>query len=91
MKDTKKLIKYYKGYILVQLHDHIVKSGTIMSICELDNLIKHISELDKSTTEMTIDELNELVVNAFDLGDSVGIHLNYPDNEYKPIYDNNKN
>jgi len=86
MKDTKKLIKYYKGYILVQLHDHIVKSGTIMSVCELDNLIKHISELDKSTTEMTTEELNELITDAFDLGDQVGIYLNFPDNEYENIY-----
>jgi hypothetical protein len=87
MKDTKKLIKYYKGYILVQLHNHIVKSGTIMSICELDNLIKNISELDKSTTEMTIDELNELVVNAFDLSDHLGLFLNWPNNDWNKVYD----
>jgi hypothetical protein len=36
---------------------------------------------------MTTEELNELITDAFDLGDSVGIHLNYPNNEYKPIYD----
>jgi hypothetical protein len=87
MKDTKRLIKYYKGYILVQLHDHIVKSGTIMSIDELDVLLKSITGLDKSTTKMSTDELNELITDAFDLGDSVGIHLNYPNNEYKPVYD----
>jgi hypothetical protein len=36
---------------------------------------------------MTTEELNELITDAFDLGDSVGIHLNYPDNEYVPVYE----
>ena len=36
---------------------------------------------------MTTDELNELITDAFDFGDQVGIYLNYPDNEYTPVYD----
>jgi len=84
---NKRLIKFYKGVVLEQLHTHLVKNGTMISIDELDVLLKSITGLDKSTTKMTIDELNELITDAFDLGDSVGIHLNYPDNEYKPVYD----
>ena len=84
---NKRLIKFYKGVVLEQLHTHLVKNGNIISIDELDVLLKSITGLDKSTTKMTTDELNELITDAFDLGDSVGIHLNYPDNEYKPVYD----
>jgi len=83
---NKRLIKFYKGVVLEQLHTHLVKNGTMISIDELDVLLKSITGLDKSTTKMTTDELNELITDAFDLGDSVGIHLNYPDNEYKPVY-----
>ena len=86
---NKRLIKFYKGVVLEQLHTHLVKNGTMISIDELDVLLKSITGLDKSTTKMTTEELNELITDAFDLGDSVGIHLNYPDNEYKPIYDKN--
>jgi len=84
---NKRLIKFYKGVVLEQLHTHLVKNGTIMSIDELDVLLKSITGLDKSTTKMTTEELNELITDAFDLGDSVGIHLNYPDNEYVPVYE----
>ena len=84
---NKRLIKFYKGVVLEQLHTHLVKNGTMISIDELDVLLKSITGLDKSTTKMTTDELNELITDAFDLGDSVGIHLNYPDNEYVPVYE----
>ena len=84
---NKRLIKFYKGVVLEQLHTHLVKNGTMISIDELDVLLKSITGLDKSTTKMTTEELNELITDAFDLGDSVGIHLNYPDNEYKPVYE----
>ena len=80
---SKKLIKYYKGVVLDKLHTHLVQNGTIISIDELDTLLKSISGLDKSTTKMTTDELNELIVDAFDFGDSVGIYLNFPDNEFE--------
>lgn len=84
---NKRLIKFYKGVVLEKLHTHLVKTGTMISIDELDNLVKSISGLNKSTTKMTTDELNELIVDAFDLGDQVGIYLNFPDNEYTPVYD----
>ena len=84
---NKRLIKFYKGVVLKQLHTHLVKNGTMISIDELDVLLKSITGLDKSTANMTTEELNELITDAFDLGDSVGIHLNYPDNEYVPVYE----
>ena len=80
---NKRLIKFYKGVVLDKLHTHLVQNGTMISIDELDTLLKSISGLDKSTTKMTTDELNELIVDAFDFGDSVGIYLNFPDNEFE--------
>lgn len=84
---NKRLIKFYKGVVLDKLHTHLVQTGTMISIDELDNLIKSISGLNKSTTKMSTDELNELIVDAFSLGDQVGIYLDFPDNEYTPVYD----
>ena len=84
---NKRLIKFYKGIVLDKLHTHLVQNGTMISIDELDSLLKNISGLDKSTTKMSTDELNELIVDAFDFGDSVGLYLNFPDNEYTPAYD----
>jgi len=84
---NKRLIKFYKGVVLEQLHTHLVKNGTMISIDDLDSLLKNIGGLDKSTTKMTTDELNELITDAFDFGDQVGIYINYPNNEYENIYD----
>ena len=81
-----RLIKFYKGIVLEKIHTHLVQNGTMISIDELDSLIKSISGLNKSTTKMTTDELNELIVDALGLGDQVGIYLNFPDNEYENIY-----
>ena len=83
---NKRLIKYYKGVVLNKLHTHLVQTGTMISIDELDSLLKNIGGLDKSTTKMSTDELNELITDAFDFGDQVGIYINYPDNEYENIY-----
>lgn len=83
---NKRLIKFYKGVVLEQLHTHLVKNGTMISIDELDALMKSMAGLDKSTTKMSTDELNELITDAFDFGDQVGIYINYPDNEYENIY-----
>ena len=62
---SKRLIKFYKGIVLENLHTHLVQNGTMISIDELDSLLKSISSLDKSTTKMTTDELNELIIDAF--------------------------
>lgn len=80
---NKRLIKFYKGIVLDKLHTHLVTNGTMISIDELDTLLKSISGLDKSTTKMTTDELNELIIDAFDFGDQIGIYLNFPDNEFE--------
>lgn len=82
-----KLIKFYKGHILDKLHTHLVQNGTMISIDDLDTLLKSISGLNKSTTKMSTDELNELIVDAFDFSDNVGLFLNYPNNEWDKIYD----
>lgn len=86
---TNKLIKFYKGYILNELHTHLTSKGTIITIDELDKLLKEFAGFYKqaSCSMMTVEELQELIVWSFNFGDLNGIYLNYPDNEYKPIYD----
>ena len=51
------------------------------SISEVDELLKHLSGIEKSCLEMTIDELNELIITCFTFADKIGIELNYPNNE----------
>ena len=87
---TNKLIKFYKGYLLVQLHNHLTKEKNILSICELDEMLKEHAGFEKeaSCSDMTIDELQELISWSFDFGDHNGLFLNYPNNEWGKISDN---
>lgn len=78
---TNKLIKFYKGIVLQKLHTHIVKSKTIMSIQELDFFLKHYAEIEKSTTEMTKEELKTLVEWSLYFANSIGCKVDYPIDE----------
>lgn len=84
---NKRLIKLYKGVFLEDLHTFITQKGTVMSKCELDNLMKYRCDLNKSTTKMSTEELTQLAYECIDFGDSIGCKLNFPDNEYTPVYD----
>ena len=87
---NKKLIIFFKGEVLVKLHRHLNNKGNILSIDEVDKMLKVHAGFDKnkSCKDMTINELQELITWSFDFGDHNGIHLNYPDNEWTKIYDN---
>jgi len=47
----------------------------------IDLLLKHNFEIDKSKIEMTTQELHELILNSFQFADSIGLDLNYPEDE----------
>ena len=79
-KSTNKLIKFYKGYILTNIHSHLTKNHAY-SIQEVDDLIKYRAGLNKSCSDMSKDELIELITESFSFGDEVGCYLNYPNNE----------
>ena len=84
-KDTNKLIKFYKGYVLPTLHTHLIGKGTIITIDELDCILKEFAGYYKqsSCSLMTVDELQELIVWSFNFGDMNGIFMNYKDNDFE--------
>ena len=70
MKASKAQITFYKSKVLEPINK------------EIDRRIKHIAGLDeKSCSEMTKDEMKELIIAGFQVGDILGLKLNYPDND----------
>jgi hypothetical protein len=78
----KKLIIFYKGIVLRNIHNELNKYDNF-SICEIDNLLKHISQIDKSCTDMNYEEISELIIWSFIFGDKIGIYINFKDNEWE--------
>ena len=87
--DNKKLIIFYKSYVLTNIHTRLVQLGNILSIDEVDEVLKYYSGFDKnkSCKDMTKEELQELNVHSFLYGDTIGLNLNYKDNEWEKVYD----
>ena len=80
---NKRLIKFYKGYLLTELLKVINQEVTCQKV-DLDLWLKgKFFDYEISTTDMTNDELNEIIYFCFDLGDKIGIYLNFPDNEFE--------
>lgn len=86
--NNNKLIKFYKGYVLESIQAELNENG-IYSTDEVDAILKgHAGfSYDTSCTEMSKDELQELISWSFHFGDLIGLSLNYPDNEWEKIYD----
>ena len=72
------LIKFYKGYILVELSKKITYA-TSDEICIWLKTKFNIQE--KSCVDMTNDELYEIIYFCFELGDTLGLSLNFKGNE----------
>ena len=82
MFKTAGYIKFYKSFILPSIHSELNTKGCF-SIDEVDQLLKSCADLEGvSCAVMTWKQINELIVSAFDFGDSIGIHLNFPNNEF---------
>ena len=80
---NKRLIRFYKGYLLTELLKVINQEVTCQKV-DLDLWLKgKFFDYEISTTDMTNDELNEIIYFCFDLGDKIGIYLNFPDNEFE--------
>ncbi len=80
---NKKLIRFYKGYVLTHLLIEINKEINCNKK-DLDLWLKgKFFDYEISTVEMTNDELNEIIYFCFDLGDKIGIYLNFPNNEFE--------
>lgn len=79
---SKKLITFYKSQCI-----DVIAKHTNLSVRVIDKKIKTLAKIEKSCLEMTTDELNELIVTAFEYGDTLGLHINFPDNEADFIKD----
>ncbi len=80
---NKRLIKFYKGYLLTELLKAIQKDVPCQKN-DLDLWLKgKFFDFEISTIEMTNDELYEIIYFCFDWGDQLGIYLNFPDNEFE--------
>jgi hypothetical protein len=80
---NKRLIKFYKGIVLPELLKAIRKDVGCQKD-ELDVWLKRKFFADNvSTLKMTNDELLEIIYFCFELGDEIGIYINFPNNEFE--------
>ena len=79
---NKRLIKFYKGYCIKELYKYLNDENYQFN--DLDYFIKSKVNLqDKSCIEMDNIELYELIYKCFEIGDKIGLKLNFPDNEWQ--------
>jgi hypothetical protein len=80
---NKRLIKFYKGVCLEKIHTRLIELRDSKTIKEVDRFLKEYAGFNPnvSTLDMTSDELNELIINSFQFGDSIGVYINFLDNE----------
>jgi hypothetical protein len=86
MKASKKRIKVYKAYVLEPIVKHLEDVCESLSHfgcdCQpptkerLDSLIKQRAEIDLSCIEMSLEELENVILQGRILGDMLGLDLN---------------
>ena len=80
MFKTKNYIRFYKGYVLQSIHKELIKTSAY-SIVEIDFMLKFNAGIVKSCCEMDYYEINELIVWSFQLGDRIGLELNFREDD----------
>ena len=76
MKASKADIKFYKGVLLEKIHTKAVNDGTIVSIYEMDNVIKDMcGVLGKSCNDITHEQMQDLKECAKFLADQLGVEI----------------
>jgi len=75
MYETNNYIKFYKGYILVQVHELFKTIGYTKN--DTDKMLKKFAQVEKSCTEMDYMEINELIIWGFIFGDMLGLNLDF--------------
>lgn len=78
-----RLIKFYKGICLEKIHTRLIELRSSKTIKEVDRELKEYAGFNPnvSTKDMTQDDLNELIISSFQFGDSIGVYINFLDNE----------
>lgn len=73
--ETKNYIKFYKGYILVEIHELFKQIGYTKN--ETDKMLKKFAQVEKSCTKMDYFEIMELIISSFQFGDMLGLNLDF--------------
>jgi hypothetical protein len=81
MKASKKLIKYYKGVLLVKILDHLHDEGHEVTKEWLDTYLKSFVKIDTSCIEMSMQELQEVIEVGLVFAKELGLNLDYPQDE----------
>ena len=73
--ETRNYIKFYKGYVLFEVHKVFSELG--YKINDTDEMLKRYAQVEKSCTKMDYFEINELIIWCFILGDEIGLNLDF--------------
>ena len=73
---------FYKGVLLVKIHDKLTSDGTFMSIDELDKFIKSYADLeDISCNDMSHEQMQQLKEYSKQFAASIGMGETYFDKQ----------
>jgi hypothetical protein len=92
---SKKLITFYISQVVIPIKHQMNRDALQADLDAdwtnemVDKFLKHNFEIDKSKIEMTTQELHELILNSFQFADSIGLELNYPEDELDKLIDLN--
>jgi len=73
-----KLIKFYKGVVLQKIHSHVNIETYSFTIQELDIFLKDYAEVVGSFSNMTLEQLKDLVEWSLYFGNTIGVKIDYP-------------
>jgi hypothetical protein len=73
-KATQADIKFYKGVLLIKIHDKVIADGAYMSIDELDELLKAYADLEGiSCSDMNNEQMQILKEYSKQFATSIGM------------------
>ena len=75
MYETKNYIKFYKGYILGEIHE--IFKAMDYTKNETDKMLKKYAQVEKSCAKMDYEEMMELIYWSFQFGDMLGLNLDF--------------
>jgi len=81
MKASKKLITFYKAWILEPIVKKVNLDGAEVSKEQMDTYLKSLVDLDKSCIEMSQEELQLVIEQGIIYGNELGLNLDYPSDE----------
>jgi hypothetical protein len=80
-----RLIKFYKGYVLQQIHTKLNEDGAVIPVEDVDKLIKHSVDIDMSSVQMSNEELQAVILSGFSMADRIGLKLDYPQDKWDKL------